>query len=91
MILLGVSVFYNGRFGFVKVIPESTKSKVRVIMDILGAVIFALGIVIEIFLYFLPRLVVFPLGMVCGLIAPACLYFSYTFSKHNGASVVCKS
>lgn len=87
VILLGVSVFYNSRFGFVKVAPKSTRNQVRIIIRVLGVVIFATGIVIEIFLYFLPRSVVFPLGMVCSLIAPACLYFSYTLTKRDGVAV----
>jgi hypothetical protein len=87
VLLLGVSIFYNGRFGFVTLVPQSRGSKVRVIIRVLGIVIFALGIVIQMFLYFLPRSVVFPLGMVCALIAPACLYFSYTLTKRDGAAV----
>lgn len=87
LIIVGVSFFFNGRFGFVKnssSIQRSMSNRVSIALRVLGIAIFAFGILIEIFLYFLPRFVVFPLGMICSLIAPACIYFSYSFTSEEG-------
>jgi hypothetical protein len=78
LILLGVSFFYNGRFGFTQhVVRESRLSnKTRIVLRVLAVTTFLSGILIEVFLSFLPSIVLIPLIVICAAAAPTCLYFS---------------
>ncbi len=86
LIILVVSFFMNGRFGFVKnayTARRSISSKKRITLRILGILILILGILIEIFLYSLSKFILIPLIFICAWTAPFLLYFSYDFSKNN--------
>ena len=86
LILLVVSFFMNGRFGFVKnayTAQRSISDKTRVILRVLGMLILIFGILIEVFLYSISKFILMPLIFICAWTAPFLLYFSYDFSKNN--------
>lgn len=78
VILLAISLFYNGRFGFMDRVPNVHRLKrtTRFVLRVLGIFLFALGIFTEIAAR-LPQTAIYLIAFGCAISAPIFVYFSY--------------
>ncbi len=90
IIVLVVGFIYQSRFGLTrKSVGQQIRlmsNKKRTTLRVLGVVTFLLGILIELFLYFLPNIILIPLIVICAMVAPTCLYYSY-YSKGSSVAI----